>query len=149
MHPIVRHALAVLAGAGTAVLIVTLSDGVVRVLYPPLAGADFGDTESVRALVEAMPLQALLVLVTGWAIAAGVGAFAAIRLTVDRRASAGWIVAGLIVASTIANLFMVPHPVWMWPLALVLVPLGGWLGVSAGAGGRAARGASPREPAGV
>jgi hypothetical protein len=149
MRPIVRHALAVLAGAGTAVLIVTLSDGVVRVLYPPLAGADFGDPESLRALVEAMPLHALLALVTGWAVAAGAGAFAAIRLTVDRRPSAGWIVAGLIVASTIANLFMVPHPVWMWPLALVLVPLGGWLGVRAGSGGRATAAVPRREATGV
>jgi hypothetical protein len=76
----------------------------------------------------------MLVVVVGWALAAFVGAWVAARIARHRRAAA--LVIGLLVlAGVIANIAMIPHPLWMTVAGLALpLPLA-WL---------AARIASPR-----
>lgn len=132
MSPGVRRVLAVVAGAVVAVAVVSLSDGLVGRAYPLPEGTDMRDAESMRAAFAAMPLPAMLLLLAGWALAAGIGAFVAVRLTADRRIGAGLIVTVILLLATLANLAALPHPVWMWPAAIVLVPLVGWLGARAG-----------------
>lgn len=134
VNPILKRVLAVIAGVVVAVLLVSLSDALVARLYPLPAGTEISDVEGLPVVIEAMPIGAMLMLVTGWALAAGIGAFVAVRLSEGRPAGVGLIVAGVILLATVANLVMLPHPVWMWPAALLLVPLFGWVGARAGAG---------------
>jgi hypothetical protein len=133
MGALVRRVLAVLGGCVAAVMVVVLSDLTVGSLYPLPSSEALSTPEAARAAIAAVPLSALVLLVIGWALAAGVGAFAAVRLGPDRRMPLGLVVAALLVLATVANLAMLPHPAWMWPASLVLIPLLGWAGARAAA----------------
>lgn len=137
----VRHVVAVVGGVIAAMVIVTMGDALAGAIHPMPPGLDFSDRDAVRAAIAGMPLAAYAVLVSGWSAAGGVGAWTAARTAPSHRLRAGLIVAGLLLASTLANLAMLPHPTWMWPVALVAVPLAGWMG--------ARRGAAATVPVGV
>jgi hypothetical protein len=105
-------------------------------VYPLPSGLELSNAEAARAAIAAVPLVALLLLVTGWALAGGIGAFVAVRLAPEHRMAVGLVVAGLLVLATAANMAMLPHPVWMWPASLVLIPLLGWMGARVGSSPR-------------
>lgn len=131
---VLRRVLAVVAGAAISILVVMLSDGLVASLHPLPEGTDLSDPEAMRAAIGDLPVTAMLLLVLGWAVATAAGAYLAVRMTPDRWRPAGWIVTALLLLATVANLAMLPHPVWMWPAALVLIPLAGWLAIRAASG---------------
>jgi hypothetical protein len=142
MPPLARNVLAVIAGAACAFAVVVLTDVLVGQLHPLPHGLDSTDREAARAAVASVPAGILLVLVTGWALAAGVGAFCAVRSSASRAPTAGLVVTGILLLATMANLAMIPHPVWMWPGAMILIPLLGWLGVRRGVAPARAEGAA-------
>jgi hypothetical protein len=146
MSPLLRAVLSVLAGAAIAIVVVSLSDVLVGRIYPLPSGTDLRDVESMTAAIAAMPTPPLLILLAGWGIAAGAGAFAAVRLAAGRPMFVGLIVTALFLLATISNLAALPHPAWMWPGALVLIPLVGWLGARAGASRTAVRQAHAPTP---
>ncbi len=126
MHPMIRSALVLLAGVIAAVLVVVLMDRVVASIYPLPAGIDLNNPESMRQAVAALPVAALLLLVVGWALAAGAGSYLAARLATYAPATHGLIVALFVLVATVANLAMIPHPVWLWPATIILIPAAGW-----------------------
>lgn len=129
MPPLLRRTLAVLAGATTSVLVVVVSDGLVGAIYPLPEGTDLADRESLARGIAAMPMLAHLLLLAGWALAGLTGAWVAVRLTNERWPVAGWLTVAILVAATVANLTMLPHPGWMLPAALIAIPLMGWVGI--------------------
>lgn len=135
MPLVVRQLVALLAGVVSAVVVVSLSDAVVGRAFPLPVGTDLHDAASMRAAMEAMPAAAMLMLVAGWALAAGIGAYAAVRLAPGRAVLLGASVVAILLVATIANLFALPHPAWLWPASLVAIPAAGWIGARMGAGG--------------
>jgi len=129
-----RTILGILAGLVVAWLAMTICEFASLFLHRPPAGFDLRDPQALAAHIAAAPLSAMLVVVVGWALAAFVGAWVAARIARHRRAAA--LVIGLLVlAGVIANIAMIPHPLWMTVAGLALpLPLA-WL---------AARIASPR-----
>ena len=126
MHPMIRSALVLLAGVIAAVLVVVLMDAVVGRIYPLPAGTDLGNAESMRQAIAALPAAAFLLLAIGWALAAGAGSYIAARLATHASAIHGLIVALFVLVATISNLARIPHPVWLWPAAIILIPVAGW-----------------------
>lgn len=126
MHPMIRSALVLLAGVVAAVVVVVLMDTVVASLYPLPAGTEPSNPESFRQAVAGLPAAAFLLLVAGWALAAAAGSFLAARLATHAHAIHGLIVALFVLVATVANLARIPHPVWMWPAAIILIPAAGW-----------------------
>lgn len=126
MHPTIRSALVLFGGVVVAVLVVVLMDGVVTSIYPLPAGTDLRNPESMRQALAALPAGAFLLLVVGWALAAGAGSYLAARLAMQSPATHGLIVALFVLVATVANLARIPHPVWMWPAAIILIPAAGW-----------------------
>lgn len=126
MHPMIRSALVLFGGVVVAVLVVVLMDGVVTSIYPLPAGTDLSNPESMRQALAALPAGAFLLLVVGWALAAGAGSYLAARLAMQSPATHGLIVALFVLVATVANLARIPHPVWMWPAAIILIPAAGW-----------------------
>ena len=127
MHPIIRSALVLLAGVVVAVLVVILADTIVGTLYPLPPGTDMNDPESMRTAIAAIPRPAFLLLLAGWVVAAGAGAYLAARLATRLATMHGMIVALFVLVATVANLAAIPHPTWLW-LAIILIPAAGWLG---------------------
>lgn len=130
-----RQFLAVAGGIVAALVVVTVGDGLAGAIAPLPPGLDFKDTQAVAAAIAALPLTAKLVLLAGWAVAAGLGAFTAARTAPTKRVAMGWIAAGFVLVSTVANMLMLPHPAWMWPAAIAAILAAGAFGARAGAAG--------------
>jgi hypothetical protein len=126
MNPTIRSALVLLAGVVAAVLVVVLVDTLVASMYPLPDGTDLNDRESMRAAVAGMPTAAFVLLLGGWVLAAALGAYLAARLARRSAALHGLIVAIFVLIATIANLAAIPHPIWLWPAAIILIPAAGW-----------------------
>jgi hypothetical protein len=127
MHPTIRSALVLFGGVVVAVMVVILMDALVGRIYPLPAGIDTRNEESLRQALANMPTAAFVLLLTGWVLAAGVGAYFAARLATHSYAIHGLIVAFFVLVATIANLAAIPHPVWLWPATIILIPAAGWV----------------------
>ena len=125
MAPTIRSALVLLGGVIAAVFVVILMDTLVGNIYSLPAGAD-ANPESMRQAVAALPVAAFVSLVTGWVLAAGVGSYLGARLATHTRVIHGMIVALFVLVATVANLAKIPHPFWLWPATIILIPAAGW-----------------------
>ena len=122
----VRNILGVLAGVAVAILAVMAGEFVLHVLVP-LPMPDPADAAAMEALMASAPLAAKWGLVVVYFVATALGAFTATRITV--RVWSGWVVMAVMMAATVANFVMLPHPAWLMIAALVLIGAGGWLGI--------------------
>jgi hypothetical protein len=125
MAPTIRSALVLLGGVIAAVFVVILMDTLVGNIYSLPAGTD-ASPESLRQAVAGLPVAAFVILVTGWVLAATVGSYLAARLATHARAIHGMIVALFVLVATVANLAKIPHPFWLWPATIILIPAAGW-----------------------
>jgi hypothetical protein len=125
MAPTIRSALVLLGGVIAAVFVVIVMDTLVGNMYSLPPGTD-ANPESLRQAVAALPVAAFVILVTGWVLAAGVGSYLAARLATHARTIHGMIVALFVLVATIANLAKIPHPLWLWPATIILIPAAGW-----------------------
>lgn len=137
MHPLVRSALGLAAGAVVAFALIAGIQALNQALYPPPAGLDFNDRAAVAEYIALAPLGAMLVVLAGYAVGTFAGAFVAAK-------AAGWapvghalILGGLFLAAGVANVVMLPHPAWFTAASLAVFVPAAWLG------GRLAGGAPP------
>lgn len=120
-----RTFLGILAGVALAFVVMMALEMVSYAAFPPPAGLDPSDPDDVRRIVASASLAAKSWVVFGWFAAALAGGWLARRLS--RRDWAGWVIAGLIVLGGIANVLMIPHPLWMQIGAVAAPLLAGWL----------------------
>ena len=127
MQPTVRSALVLLAGVVVAVIVVSIGDAVAGSIYSLPAGVDRSNPESMRQAVAGLPTAAFMLLLAGWVLAAAVGSYVAARNANHARAIHGLIVAVFVLVATVSNLAAIPHPLWLWPAVIILIPAAGWL----------------------
>ena len=127
---VLRIVVGVLIGAALGVGVVMLGDWINHQLWPPPPEVQVTNPEAIRAYMQVAPVTSLLGLPVTWTIAAFAAGFAAAKI--GARTWAGWIAGGLMFAATLANLMMIPHPLWMLLAALVFVPLAAWFGARLG-----------------
>lgn len=126
MHPTIRSALVLLGGVIVSVLVVVVVDTLIGMMYPLPAGTDRNDRAALARAVAAMPTSAFVLFAIGWVTAAASGAYVAARLATRSPTLHGMIVAIFVLVATVANLAALPHPVWLWPAAIILIPAAGW-----------------------
>jgi hypothetical protein len=123
----IRNALVLLAGLIAAVVTVAAIEALGHAMYPPPAGLDFNDRARLTAYIETLPLPAFLFVLAAWAggVLAGAGTVALLA----RKPSPFFIViiTGLVLLAAIANMLLLPHPLWFMLTALALIPAAGWL----------------------
>ncbi|MBU4040203.1 MAG: hypothetical protein KKG27_10630 [Alphaproteobacteria bacterium] len=120
-----RIFLGILAGVALAFVVMMALEMVSYVAFPPPAGLDPADPEDVRRMVAAAPLAAKAWVAFGWFVSAVAGGWLARRLS--RTEWGGWVIAGLIAIGGLANVMMIPHPLWMQIAAVAAPLLGGWI----------------------
>ena len=133
-----RLILAILSGVVLAFGVVFATDAVVKALSGGLAMPDPNDAAAMRAYMDGLPAAALAAFAIGCGAAAGLGAAMAARFG-GRGAWPGWVVAALVLAATIANFVMIPHPTWLVITASALVAVVGWAAARAFASRRQPR----------
>lgn len=124
-----RGILAIVVGCVLSVLVVAGVDALAHQIYPPPVGVDLRDPAAMRAIIAEMPVGAFVIIVSGWILAAGLGAGLATRLSRTSKTWPGWAVGGVTLAATGINLFTIAHPVWVVIAALIGIPLATWAGI--------------------
>lgn len=116
-----RVVLSTLGGVLAALVLVFAIESLGHRLWPPPTEIDWTNPESARAGMSLLPLGALVSVAMAWVIATFVGGWVAARFA--HRPWPAYIVGGLIVIASVGNLLMLPHPIWFWLFALVIVPV--------------------------
>lgn len=113
---ILRRIVGVVAGLILAKLIIFGWEFLLQQL--PFGSAIDPADVAVPGFMDAVPVEAKLWIVGGWFLGAFCGALLAFRIS--RWDFSGWIVAALVAAAGIANVVMIPHPLWMRVCAVAL-----------------------------
>ena len=120
-----RTILGIVAGVVVAFVVLMGLEMAGHAAMPPPAGLDPADPEDLKQMVASASTAAKAWVVFAWFAAAVAGGWVARRLS--RASWAGWVIAGLIVVGGIANIMLIPHPLWMLIAAVAVPLLGGWL----------------------
>ncbi len=116
-----RNILAVIIGVVAGFLIVFIGDATTHKLNPANDGMNGMDKETLKAYIEGMPMYVMVIMVLFWLIAAFAGGFVAGKINKPQWKNVSLITGGVLLAATLLNLFMAPHPAWMWIVALLLI----------------------------
>jgi len=115
----IRDILAALAGIAIAVLIVFTATELNHTVYPPPPELDFSDPDALRPYIATLPIGAFLLLMGGWVVGTFVGSVIAGRIGTAKPWVYPAIVGGLVFTATVANLILIPHPLWFSTTALI------------------------------
>ena len=115
----IRMSLGIIIGATVAFVTVLVMQEVGHIVFPPAAELDPDDTEAIRTYVSNAPVGALWLVLASYFIGTFDGVFLACLVARMKYHIFGIIVGGLMLAATIANLILIPHPHW-FSLAAVL-----------------------------
>ena len=130
-----RTILGIVAGVLVAFVVLMGLEMAGHAVMPPPAGLDPADPEDLRQMVASASMAAKAWVVFAWLAAVVAGGWVARRLSL--KVWAGWIIAGLILLGGVANIMMIPHPLWMQIAAVVAPLLGGWVVTRLPVGGSA------------
>ncbi|MET0272253.1 MAG: hypothetical protein ABW360_04630 [Phenylobacterium sp.] len=114
-----RLVLGTMAGVVLAMVAIVTLEAVGHQLFP-VTGVDPSDPQALDSLVSHMSLAAQAFVIFGWTAGAALGG--TVANLIARRRWPAIIVGGAIAASTVLNLLVLPHPLWM-QAAGVLMPL--------------------------
>jgi hypothetical protein len=118
---------AILAGLAAAIVLIAAVDFVAHLMYAPAEPVDTNDPEAVARTVASMPFGAFAIIVLGWGIGTFTGAYIAARI--GRSAAYGFVIGAVILAATIANLYMIQQPVGMWVAGIITVVVTAFIAV--------------------
>ncbi len=118
-----RKIAAVLAGIVIAFSLVFAIEMVGRQVYPPPAGLDYSKPEVVASYMNTLPAGAFMFVLGGFAVATLAGGFVSARIARVRPLLFAGIIGALMLAATVANLLMIPHPLWFSISAITLIIL--------------------------
>ncbi len=122
-----RNLLGAVVGVAVALGTILLFDCISHQLHPVPEGFDIDDSAALAAHIGAAPIEALIVLVSGWFIAAFDGVFLACLIGRAKRYLFAISIGGLVLVATVSNLILIPHPVWVTAAGPLLIILAAWL----------------------
>lgn len=127
MNPRVRSVLGVVAGVVVAALVTAAIEWLGGRLHPMPVTVDPSDPSDMAAWVETLPTGAFMIVLAAWLAGTFVGGLVASLVARTRPLFHSGIVGVFILAATIANFVMIPHPTWLVATAVVCIPLAAWL----------------------
>ena len=115
----------IVAGIVTLFVTVFLVEMIGHQFFPISGEVNLRDPRANPTLITGAPLGAQLFVVLAWFAGALLGGLVAGRIS--RRHWPVWTVAALVILAALANVFMIPHPVWMQLGAVIAPLLGGFV----------------------
>lgn len=104
-----RSILAVIAGIFSGFIVVFLFERLGHILYPPPSTMD--SIEDIEAYIDQAPLGALLLVAFAHLVGTAASVIVAAKIQPEKRIVAK-IAGAILLITTLANLFVIPHPVW-------------------------------------
>jgi len=128
MAAILRSAGALAFGAVVGVFLIFAVEIMGQVIYPFPAGIDPTDAEAFKAAMANVPPGVLLSVLAAWAV--GTFGGAAVAAGIARRSPVvhGLIIGVLFLLAGIANMLMIPHPLWFWVVGICVFLPAAYLG---------------------
>ena len=117
-----------LAGIIAAFAVITLVQMIGHQVIPPPSGMNPADPDSIREAMASLPIGAFLFVLLSYFLGAFTGSFVATWLGGVRVRTSAIVVGGLVFAATVANLVMIPHPIWFSVVALAGIPVAAFFG---------------------
>lgn len=109
MPPALRTVVAAVVGTVVALVLIGVVEAVGERVYPPPAGLDFREPDAIASL----PGGALAFVLAAWIGGTFAGGLVAARIDRSHAAAAAAIVGALVLAATVLNFTLIPHPAWM------------------------------------
>lgn len=121
-----RGILATMGGLVAALIVIMIFQKAGHWIYPMPPGLDVKDKEAMGAWIGGLPVGAFLLLLAGYALGSFAGGATSALISGTLRPAL--VTGGVLMLMGIANLFMIPHPLWLAVASLALyLPLA-WLG---------------------
>ncbi|RVU40920.1 hypothetical protein EOE67_04930 [Rheinheimera riviphila] len=128
MPVVLKKILALVIGLVICVSTVALLEQLNHSLFIPTSAstADSHDPSVATAFMKNLPVAAYLMVLFAWLAGTALGIAAASVLI--KRVSRLFVpvITGVMLLSTIANFYLLPHPTWLMIAAVVLIPVTGF-----------------------
>jgi hypothetical protein len=124
---VIRNVIAVVAGIIIAFGLIMLIEKIGHMIYPPPADLDWSDPAVIRPYIATLPILALLFPLFAWMAGTFFGSLAACFIGRARPLAFPGIVGGLVLAGTVANFIIIPHPLWFSILSVIGIASSAWL----------------------
>lgn len=120
-----REALGLIVGVAVAFAIVFLGEQAIHSLLAMPTPPAFGDKAGWTRYMASVPTGTAAALVLNWFVAAFLGG--TVGRIIGRRHWIAWTVAIVVLAATVLNFVLFPHPLWMILAGLLAPLLAAWL----------------------
>jgi hypothetical protein len=114
-----KKILAIIAGVITGFIIVFIGDATVHAINPPPLGLNYMDKNVMMNYVANIPVYVLVIMCIFWLLSAFTGGLVASVIRKSEWRFCALVTGGILLAAAILNLALVPHPIWMWAVALI------------------------------
>lgn len=122
-----RKIIGVIAGLAVGVIVIYAVETLGHQLYPMPPGVDMENPEAMGAWIETLPAGAFAIIL-GAFIGGGFAGGAVATLIARDRPVPALIVGGLLTVAGIANVAMIPHPLWFTIVSVLVYLPAAWLG---------------------
>jgi hypothetical protein len=130
-----RSTYVLLAGLVVGFLFVAGIEGVSSALHPAPPGLDMNDPVALASFMKTIPTGLMLLVLLAWAVGTFAGAWVAARLARRSKLTHGLVIGVVFLLAGVANMGMIPHPVWMWVLGVAQFLPAAYLGAKLAARG--------------
>jgi len=117
----VKKVAAAVLGIIAAGAIVAIVEALGHAVYPIPPDVDFDDPVQFGNYVQRLPIGAFLFVAGAWTLATLGGGLLACFIAKEKPFVYSGIVGGFVLVATVANLMMIPHPLWFSISALIAI----------------------------
>ena len=117
----VKRIAAVVLGIVAAVALVALVQAISHAVFPTPAGVDLNDPAQLEDHIQGMPVAAFLLVLASYLLGTLGGGLLACLIAKEKPFVFASIIGGFVLAATIANLIMLPHPLWFSATAIIAI----------------------------
>lgn len=123
-----RGVLAVIAGLLAGIIIIMFGEMFSHFLFPPSRPIDFNDKETVKNLMQHMPLIAWIMVLLSWSFGAFGGGIVATLVANEKKQRLAIIVGVILMLVGIINMLRIVSPLWFWIVGLLIFIPSAWMG---------------------
>ncbi len=123
----IRAIVSVIAGAVAGMATIVFVEALGHVVVPVAGAPKPGDAVAMRDFLARMPVSAYGFILLAYAAGCYLGGRVAGRIAGSRASRSVWAVGALLLAVTVANFAMIPHPSWFVIAAIVIIVAATWL----------------------
>ena len=116
-----RKIVATILGIVAAGTIVAVVEALGHAIYPVPPDLDMNDPLQFQNYVQGLPIGAFLSVLAAWLLGTLGGGLLACFIVRDKPFVYATIVGAFVLAATVANLILVPHPLWFSATAVITI----------------------------